>query len=129
MVGRPLLRFEEEVSTSQLKVQCKQCQQAPQTLTPATWQDIMVGDECAEHRHNLEVSYPVNNGAPSRGLGCSGSPVRGTGVVNNWEEMGHVWDHTFNDRLRIDPRECRILLTGVPAAPGGSSLANAPSTP
>jgi hypothetical protein len=26
-------------------------------------QDIMVGDDCAAQRHNLEVSYPVSNGA------------------------------------------------------------------
>ena len=26
----------------------------------------MVGDDCAAHRHNLEVSYPVTNGALRR---------------------------------------------------------------
>ena len=25
-------------------------------------QDIMIGDECQEQRHNLEVTYPVTNG-------------------------------------------------------------------
>jgi hypothetical protein len=29
----------------------------------------MVGDECAAHRHNLEVQYPVTNGA-SAGRGA-----------------------------------------------------------
>ena len=43
MVGRPLLRYEEEISSSELK-------------------DIMVGDDCAAHRNNLEVTYPVTNG-------------------------------------------------------------------
>lgn len=33
----------------------------PPPCTPG--QDIMVGDECAAHRHNLEVQYPVTNGA------------------------------------------------------------------
>ena len=27
--------------------------------------------------------------------------------------MEHVWDHTFHDRLRVDPTECNILLTGA----------------
>jgi hypothetical protein len=27
--------------------------------------------------------------------------------------MEHVWNHTFYDRLRVDPKECNILLTGV----------------
>ena len=36
--------------------------------------------------------------------------------MNNWEEMGHVWDHTFRERLRIDPKECHILLTGAARA-------------
>jgi hypothetical protein len=26
----------------------------------------MVGDDCAQQRHNLEVSYPVTNGAQRR---------------------------------------------------------------
>ena len=33
--------------------------------------------------------------------------------MNNWEEMQHVWDHTFRERLKIDPKECNILLTGA----------------
>lgn len=34
-------------------------------------QDIMVGDEAAENRHNLEVTYPVTNG-----------------IVCNWRALG-----------------------------------------
>jgi actin-related protein 2 len=26
--------------------------------------------------------------------------------------MQHVWDHTFRERLRCDPKSCNILLTG-----------------
>lgn len=36
--------------------------------------------------------------------------------MNNWEEMQHVWDHTFRERLKIDPKECSILLTGARSA-------------
>jgi actin-related protein len=41
---------------------------------------------------------------------------RAAGIVNNWEEMQHVWDHTFRERLKIDPKECSILLTGARSA-------------
>jgi len=43
MIGRPLMRFEEEFKDIELK-------------------DVMVGDECALHRAMLETSYPVENG-------------------------------------------------------------------
>jgi len=43
MVGRPMMRYEEEMKEVQLK-------------------SIMVGEECAEHRAMLEVNYPVENG-------------------------------------------------------------------
>jgi actin-related protein 2 len=45
MVGRPVLRFEEKGSKgSKLK-------------------DIMVGDEAAENRNFLQITYPVDKGA------------------------------------------------------------------
>ena len=31
--------------------------------------------------------------------------------------MHHVWAHTFYDCLKIDPTECRILLTDPPLNP------------
>lgn len=43
MVGRPLMRYDEEFQDIELK-------------------DIMVGDECAKYRHMLSTSYPVENG-------------------------------------------------------------------
>ena len=33
------------------------------------------------------------------------------------QDMHHVWEHTFRDRLKIDPTECRILLTDPPLNP------------
>lgn len=39
------------------------------------------------------------------------------GIVRNWEDMLHVWDHTFYERLKIDPKECKILLTEPPLNP------------
>ncbi|CAA6664030.1 unnamed protein product [Spirodela intermedia] len=81
VVGRPMLRYESSLSEQELK-------------------GIVVGDACAELRHQLDISYPVNNG-----------------IVQNWEDMCHVWDHTFYDELKIDPQECKILLTDPPLNP------------
>ena len=39
------------------------------------------------------------------------------GIVRNWEEMGHVWDYTFKEKLNIDPTEHKILLTEPPMNP------------
>jgi len=81
MIGKPLMRAEEEFKNVELK-------------------DIMVGDECAALRHMLETSYPVENG-----------------IVRDWEGMGHLWDYTFFDRMKIDPKEHKIMLTEPPSNP------------
>ena len=59
MVGRPILRSEEKVGTVKIK-------------------DIMVGDEAAECRSNLQITYPLDNG-----------------IVRSWEDMEHVWNYTW----------------------------------
>ena len=46
------------------------------------------------------MTYPINNG-----------------VVQSWEDMHHVWQHTFEERLGVDTRECKILLTDPPLNP------------
>lgn len=81
MIGRPLMRAEEEFKDVELK-------------------DIMVGDECAKYRSMLETSYPVDNG-----------------IVKDWEGMGHLWDYTFFERMKIDPKEHKVLLTEPPMNP------------
>ncbi|KAL0450819.1 UNVERIFIED_CONTAM: Actin-related protein 2 [Sesamum latifolium] len=81
VVGRPMLRYEESLMEQELT-------------------DILVGDACLKWRHQLDVSYPVNNG-----------------IVQNWDDMGHVWDHAFFSELKVDPKECKILLTDPPLNP------------
>lgn len=50
----------------------------------------MVGEECTEMRHMLDVNYPMENG-----------------IVKSWEDMGHLWDYTFgSEKLDIDPTVC-----------------------
>lgn len=62
--------------------------------------DINVGDEAAALRTILQMSYPMENG-----------------IVRNWEDMHHLWDYTFNEKLKIDPKDCKILLTEPPMNP------------
>ncbi|XP_016394533.1 actin-related protein 2-B-like [Sinocyclocheilus rhinocerous] len=63
--------------------------------------DLMVGEEASECRSMLEVSYPMENG-----------------IVRCWEDMLHLWDHTFGpQRLNINPPDCKVLLTEPPLNP------------
>ncbi|XP_043279769.1 actin-related protein 2 isoform X1 [Venturia canescens] len=63
--------------------------------------DLMVGDEASKLRSMLEISYPMRNG-----------------IVRNWDDMCHVWDYTFGkEKMNINPRECKILLTEPPMNP------------
>ncbi|KAF9163022.1 Arp2/3 complex subunit, actin nucleation center [Actinomortierella ambigua] len=81
VVGRPILRAEEHIGNVNVR-------------------DIMVGDEAAELRSILQMSYPMQNG-----------------IVKNWTDMKHLWDYTFNDKLKIDPRDTKIMLTEPPMNP------------
>ncbi|KAJ6223425.1 hypothetical protein RDWZM_001970 [Blomia tropicalis] len=73
---------------------------AAQRIDDIEVKDLMIGDEANKLRSYLELSYPMENG-----------------IVRNWEDMCHVWDHTFNDLLDIDTSNSRILLTEPPLNP------------
>lgn len=60
----------------------------------------MIGEEAATLRNILQMSYPMENG-----------------IIRNWEDMRHLWNYTFNEKLKVDPRECKILLTEAPLNP------------
>jgi actin-related protein 2 len=62
--------------------------------------DIMVGDEAAENRNYLQVTQPMEHG-----------------IVRNWEDMKHLWDYTFDEKLKVDPRGRKVLLTEPPMNP------------
>ena len=51
----------------------------------------MVGDEASQLRSMLEVNYPMENG-----------------IVRNWDDMLHVWDYTFKEKLKVDPKDCKV---------------------
>jgi len=50
-------------------------------------------------RHALEITYPLSNG-----------------IIRSWEDMGYLWDYTW-ERLKIDPKDCQIMLTEAPMNP------------
>lgn len=62
--------------------------------------DIMCGDEAAAVRTMLQISYPMENG-----------------IVKKWDDMQHLWDYTFAEKLKVDTRGQKILLTEPPMNP------------
>jgi len=60
----------------------------------------MVGDEAAKLRSMLQITYPLENG-----------------IVKSWDDILHVWDYTFDQKLKVNPEECRIMLTEPPLNP------------
>jgi len=62
--------------------------------------DIMVGDEASLLRAMLQITYPLDNG-----------------IIRNWDDMLYVWDYTFNEKLKTNPKECKIMLTEAPMNP------------
>lgn len=88
IVGRPIIRAVNKIGD--IDVKQKYC-----------IRDLMVGDEASKLRSMLEISYPMQNG-----------------IVRNWEDMCHVWDYTFGkEKMNINPKECKILLTEPPMNP------------
>jgi len=39
------------------------------------------------------------------------------GIVRSWEDMGHLYDYTFYEKLKINPKSCKIMLTEAPSNP------------
>lgn len=62
--------------------------------------DVMYGDDVLKYRAYLDISHPMENG-----------------IINNWDDMTLLWEHTFRERLNIDPRGQKILLTEPPLNP------------
>mmetsp|Transcript_2006 Transcript_2006/g.7253 ORF Transcript_2006/g.7253 Transcript_2006/m.7253 type:complete len:388 (-) Transcript_2006:235-1398(-) len=62
--------------------------------------DVMVGDEAARLRSFLDIKYPLDNG-----------------VVRNWDDMEILYDYTFFEKLKTDPKDDKIMLTEAPMNP------------
>ena len=53
-----------------------------------------MGHEASAVRQMLDIKYPLAEG-----------------IVKNWEDMEILWDYTFSEKLKINPKDCKILLT------------------
>jgi actin-related protein 2 len=92
VVGRPILRSEEQIPTaSASSIAAGKSQQI---------KDIMVGEEASANRASLQLSYPLANG-----------------IIRNWDDMEILWKYTFDEKLNVDTRSSRILLTEPPMNP------------
>jgi actin-related protein 2 len=39
------------------------------------------------------------------------------GIVRNWEDMKLLWNYTFDEKMKVDPRGRKVLLTEPPMNP------------
>jgi actin-related protein 2 len=62
--------------------------------------DIMCGDEAAAARSALQITYPMENG-----------------IIKRWDDMFHLWDYTFHEKMKVDTTGRKILLTEPPMNP------------
>lgn len=62
--------------------------------------DIMCGSEASDVRSLLQISYPMENG-----------------IIKNWEDMEHLWDYAFYERMKVNTQDQKILLTEPPMNP------------
>jgi actin-related protein 2 len=73
---------------------------AEERVGSAKIKDIMVGDEAAANRNYLQVTQPMEHG-----------------IVRNWEDMKYLWDYTFDEKLKVDVRGRKVMLTEPPMNP------------
>eukprot|EP00929_Paragymnodinium_shiwhaense_P004097 TRINITY_DN10482_c0_g1_i1.p1 TRINITY_DN10482_c0_g1~~TRINITY_DN10482_c0_g1_i1.p1 ORF type:complete len:378 (+),score=75.53 TRINITY_DN10482_c0_g1_i1:217-1350(+) len=57
-------------------------------------EEVYVGQEAQAKRGILKVTYPVEYG-----------------VVQDWDDMERIWQHTFFNELRVSPQEHPVMLT------------------
>lgn len=62
--------------------------------------DAYIGDEAQSRRGVCQLSYPIEHG-----------------IITSWDDMEKIWDHTFQNELRVDPEEHPVLLTEAPRNP------------
>jgi len=62
--------------------------------------DYFVGSQADEKRGILKITYPIEHG-----------------VVNDWDDMEKIWEHTFTNELRVTSSEHNVMLTEAPLNP------------
>ena len=71
-----------------------------ESLESTELKDVMCGDEADAVRFALDINYPVENG-----------------IVKHWDNMVHLWNYTFHDKMKINPADHKIMLTEAPLNP------------
>lgn len=62
--------------------------------------DYFVGTQAEEKRGILILKYPIEHG-----------------IVEDWDDMEKIWEHTFSNELRVVPEEHNVMLTEAPLNP------------
>lgn len=61
---------------------------------------MYIGDEAMSKKGMLSIRYPLEHG-----------------IVNSWDDMEALWNHTFYNELRVEPSEQPVMLTEAPMNP------------
>ena len=72
----------------------------PGIMVGSEQKDYFVGTQAEEKRGILKLTYPIEHG-----------------VVDDWDDMEKIWDHTFTNELRVAPEQHNIMLTEAPLNP------------
>merc|ERR1712038_790128 len=71
------------------------------TMEGTPQKEDYIGEEASQKRGILDLNYPI-----------------AAGIVESWDDMEKVWNHTFYNELRVKPSECAgVLLTEAPRNP------------
>lgn len=70
------------------------------TMVGGEVKDFYVGKDAIAKRGVLSLTYPVANG-----------------IVDNWDDMTKIWEHTYYNELRCEPTERPVHLTEAPKNP------------
>ena len=66
----------------------------PGIMVGAEKRDFFVGLQAEEKRGILDLKYPIEHG-----------------IIQDWNDMEKIWDHTFTTELRVDPSEHNVMIT------------------
>jgi centractin len=62
--------------------------------------ETFIGNSAQQYRGLLKIRYPLEHG-----------------IVTNWDDMERIWQHVYNDELKILSEEHPVLLTEAPLNP------------